>query len=226
MSTFVLVHGAYHGSWCWDPLLPELARLGHTAVTPELPITDPQAGWDDYRDAVLGCLDGVSDPILVGHSLAGLVVPLVADRRPVPLIVYLCALIPEAGWTVETSHQSAAADEDDGGMTVDEQGRLSSTRSFAERHFYNDCSAGQADWAFARLRPQAPIWTRPWPLERLPSVPNAYVVCAEDQMVDPDWSRRTAPQRLGCVPAEMPGGHSPFLSRPAALAELLVRTVH
>ena len=222
MSTFVLVHGAYHGSWCWDSLLPELDRLGHGAVTPDLPITDPDAAWDDYRDAVLDCLDGMPDPILVGHSLAGLVVPLVADKRPVPMVVYLCALIPEVGWRVETSHESPAS-ADDWGMTIDEQGRLSSTRAFAERHFYNDCTVEQADWAFARLRPQAPIWMRPWPLERLPIVPNSYVVCAEDCMVTPDWSRRIAPERLGCVAVELPGGHSPFLSRPAALAELLVR---
>src|SRR5262245_614415 len=45
MSMFVLVHGAYHGGWCWSRLVPELERLGHRAIAPDLPCDDPAAGY-------------------------------------------------------------------------------------------------------------------------------------------------------------------------------------
>jgi len=49
-----------------------------------------------------------------------------------------------------------------------------------------------------------------------------YIVCAEDRTIDPDWARRTASERLGVDAIEIPGGHCPYLSRPALLAETLV----
>jgi pimeloyl-ACP methyl ester carboxylesterase len=87
---------------------------------------------------------------------------------------------------------------------------------------YGDCTQADARWAFERLRPQA---TAPYrvacPLDALPSVRSRYVVCAEDRIVDPGRGRRAAAERLGVEPVELPGSHSPYLSRPAAVADLL-----
>ena len=49
MATFGLVHGAWHGAWCWDLLIPELERRGHSAVAMDLPCEDPKASFSDYR---------------------------------------------------------------------------------------------------------------------------------------------------------------------------------
>jgi pimeloyl-ACP methyl ester carboxylesterase len=69
-----LVHGSYHGAWCWDLLRPELERLGHRVITMDLPISDPTLGAADYARVVENALEAKGKPVLVGHSMAGLVV--------------------------------------------------------------------------------------------------------------------------------------------------------
>src|SRR6202012_3413024 len=83
MTAFVLVHGAWHGSWCWDLLIPQLRQLGHETVAADLPIGDPAASFDDYADLVVEAAEGHDDIVVVGHSWAGQVIPIVAPRRPV-----------------------------------------------------------------------------------------------------------------------------------------------
>jgi pimeloyl-ACP methyl ester carboxylesterase len=83
VTTFGLVHGAWHGAWCWDLLVPELERRGHGAVAPDLPIDDALAGLADYERTVVDALGDRDDVVLVGHSMGTLVIPLVAAARPV-----------------------------------------------------------------------------------------------------------------------------------------------
>ena len=95
---FVLIHGAYHDSWCWHLLRQELLRQGHQVVAPDLPTDDPEAGADGYASLVLKAIEPSGEPaILVGHSLAGLTLPVVAARMPTQLMVFLCALLPVPG---------------------------------------------------------------------------------------------------------------------------------
>jgi pimeloyl-ACP methyl ester carboxylesterase len=92
----------------------------------------------------------------------------------------------------------------------------------ARETLFADCDEDAARAAFARLRPQATApYGEPCPLAELPPVPAAYVLCADDRIVTPGWSRRAARDRLGVEAVELPGDHSPFLSRPAELAALL-----
>jgi hypothetical protein len=92
--------------------------------------------------------------------------------------------------------------------------------------FCADCDEPTAKAALNRLRPQARYpYTVPFPLSEFPSVCCTSVVCSDDQMVGPDWSRRVARDRLGAEVIELPGSHSPFLSRPSALADVLLRAV-
>ena len=97
MTTFCLVHGAWHGAWCWERLVPELEVRGGRVVTPDLPCEDVAAGISAYADVVDAALGDADDVVLVGHSLAGATIPLVAARRPVRALVFLCALIPTPG---------------------------------------------------------------------------------------------------------------------------------
>ena len=66
-----LVHGSYHGAWCWEFLTPELERLGHRVITMDLPIGDPSLGAAAYADAVEAALPADSEPVLVGTSMSG-----------------------------------------------------------------------------------------------------------------------------------------------------------
>jgi len=78
MATFVLVHGAWHGAWCWEKVIAHLHHLGHQAVAVDLPGSDPTASFDDYARVVLAAAEGLDDPILVGHSMGGQTIPIVA----------------------------------------------------------------------------------------------------------------------------------------------------
>ena len=93
----------------------------------------------------------------------------------------------------------------------------------ATNAFYHDCEPDDARLAFERLRGQASrsLWDRPYPLTAWPDAPRASIVCEDDRAVTLDWSHHAA-KRLGVEPVVLPGSHSPFLSRPAELANALV----
>ena len=229
MSTIMLVHGAWHGSWCWERVIPELEARGHRTLTVDLPSDRPERSFEDYAGVVVDALAGEDDDVvLVRHSLAGLTIPLVAARRPLGGLVYLCSLVPLPGRSVLEQlgvepdallpgYEAGVEDDENGtGTWIDAE--------IARRILYADCDDEVAEAAIARLRPQARTpYEVPCPLDELPEVRSTYVVCGEDRLVNPDWSRRVATGRLGAELIELPGSHSPFLSRPADVAELLDR---
>ena len=228
MSTFALVHGAWHGAWCWERLRVELERRGHRTVAMDLPCDDPRATFDDYAAVVVSVLGPEDDDVVVvGHSLGGQTIPLVAARRPVRRLVFLCALIAEPG---RSFRDQLRAEPDifvpgyEAGLAGSGEGatRRWVDYAVARETMYPDCAEADARAAFDRLRAQAVApYAAPCSLERWPAVPSAYVLGTEDRIVNPAWSRRAGPERLGVAPIELPGGHSPYLARSAALAELL-----
>ena len=232
MATFALVHGAWHDAWCWHLLAPLLEQAGHEVIAMDLPCEDGAATFDTYADTVCDALDGTDDNvILVGHSLGGNTVPLVAARRPTRHVVYLCALIPDLGRSLGDqmredtdmlnplyAHGLSEPDEQRRREWVDDE--------LARAVLFGDCEDATARAAIEHLRPQAlHPYGQTFPLEAFPFAPATYVLCAQDQLVNPEWSRRTARARLGAKVIELPGGHSPFLSRPRALAEVLLSSV-
>ena len=91
MTTFVLVHGAWHGGWCWDRVAAPLRAAGHEVHAPTLTglserahLLSPLVGLDTHVEDVVRLIDvlGLTDVVLVGHSYAGQIVTAVADRRP------------------------------------------------------------------------------------------------------------------------------------------------
>lgn len=230
LTTFALVHGGWHGSWCWSRLAPLLEAAGHRAVAVDLPCEDPRATFGDYADVVVQALEDVPDQaVLVGHSFAGFTVPLVAARLDVKHIVYLCSLLPAPGLTFAERRRSAPDMLMPQALTglelLDAEG---TTRwvdvELARARLYGDCDPATARWAFDRLRAQAATgYHEPWPLEAFPDVRSTYVVCEDDRVVSPQWSRRAAAEEIGASVVDLPGGHSPFLSRPQELAAVLLR---
>ena len=230
MTTFALVHGAWHGAWCWERLTPLLQQAGHDVVAMDLPSEDGTATFDTYADVVCAALDGRDDDVvLVGHSYNGNTIPLVAARRPVRHLVYLCAMVPDLGRSVfdqmsdELEMLNPVAYEQ--GLSVpDEQLRQVWTDlDLACAMFYGDCDEPTTKAAIERLRPQSAYPAlRPFSLAEFPSAPTTYIVCSDDQILRPEWSRHTARQRLGADLVELPGDHSPFYSRPSVLAEVLL----
>ena len=106
MATFVLVHGAWHGGWCWAPTEQRLQSLGHTVFSPTLTgqgdrshLLGPDITPDTHVTDVVNFIRwrGLNDVILVGHSYGGMVITGVAGHIPEALhaMVYLDAFVPE-----------------------------------------------------------------------------------------------------------------------------------
>jgi hypothetical protein len=192
----------------------------------DLPVDRPEAGLTAHAEAVADACAGCDRIVLVGHSIAGTFLPLAAGRVNATRMVFLCAMVAVEGKSLADQQ----ADEPDmvrmpyGRTIVDEWGRTLATREIAKAMYFSACTEEQVDWATARLRPQAPtLRMARFPIGGWPQgIPSSYILCTEDAVVSPDWSRRVSRERLGVEPIELPGDHSPFLSRPAELAAMLV----
>ena len=225
MTTVVLVHGAHHGAWCWARLTPELERRGVTVVAPDLPCDDAGAGIPEYAAVVEAAMPSGDDVVIVGHSLGSLTIPVVASHRPVRRMVFLCSVPTGPGPAVADNLADMVTPEFiDAPRFHDADGtELLSNEAFRAL-FFHDCDDADAWWAVAHLRPQAsrPL-TEPSPLTTWPDVPQSVILATDDRAVRHAWALPAARARLdGAEPILVPGSHSPFLSRPAHLAELLV----
>ncbi len=232
MARFLLIHGAAHGAWCWRDVIPALQALGHTAQAIDLPSHGAdatplaQVTLDAYADAVLAALD--SPAIVVGHSMGGFPISLAAERAPERFqrLVYLCAYTPWPGLGLAQMRK-----------LVDEQPLMRAIRrradgisfdfdpDLAREVFYHDCSDAVVAYALDHLCPQA-FAPNETPVDlgaAYASVPRAYVVCAQDGAIPPELQRKMAARFAPGDVYEMDSSHSPFLSQPQALADLLSR---
>ncbi|HUH41378.1 MAG TPA: alpha/beta fold hydrolase, partial [Castellaniella sp.] len=109
--TYVLVHGAWHGGWCWARVAGPLRRQGHRVLTPTLTglgerchLLSPRITLETFIQDIVHVLnfEDLSEVILVGHSFAGLVISGVADRVPqrIRQLVYLDAFLMDPGKSV------------------------------------------------------------------------------------------------------------------------------
>ena len=179
---------------------------------------------------MLGALPARGDVVLVGHSLGGLTIPLVAAARPVRALVFLCALLPVPGLSVVDQlrlEPEIFAPGFGSSVARDALGRSYWTdREEAIAQMYGDIEPTEATRAVARLRPQARLPSvETTPLRAWPDVPSVVVLARDDLAVAPTWSRHAARDRLGIEALELSGSHSPFMSQPANLAELLLAAV-
>jgi pimeloyl-ACP methyl ester carboxylesterase len=221
---FVLVHGAYHGAWCWDLLRRDLEADGHSTSAVDLPNEDPHAGAERYADEILAAVPKTKAGIvLVGHSLAGLTIPIVAARTNTRMAIYLCALLAVPGLSFDAQH----ADLDTGFTPLEPpvenpDGSVSWPERGAVESFYQDCDPAIATASARRLLSQQwRITQEVTPLRAWPAVRSAYIMCADDRVVSRAYSSEAAREQLRVEAILMPGGHSPFLSRPKELAAQL-----
>lgn len=230
MSLFALIHGGAHGGWCWELVTPELTKRGHRVVAPDLPFEQPEAGAAEWARTVIDAIDSHvpatdHDVIVVGHSLAGLAVPVIASWRPVRRMVFLGAQVPVPGQRyVDYLATQPEAVVFNGTPRPDDELPVAGGVSWlaARDGFYQDLDEAVARRAWERLRPQGmTVFTEVCPIDRWPDVPSTYILMKQDRAVGPNWSRQVTRERLHSEPIELDGGHSPFYSRPAELAEVL-----
>lgn len=228
MSDFVLIHGGLHGASCWDLLRPELEARGHRTFAMDLPIDQPGKLMDDYAEAALAAIKGevADDAFLVGHSMGGMVIPRMVAGRPKARLIFLCAGF--AHTTDEEHQEGMAATTGDffGWLILDDQDRVSMSRENAIAAFYPDVAPHIADRAVASLRPQwHEAFAKVGPVAPYADHVAQVIYTTEDRIIDPERHRKMSEKRFGITPIALPGGHSPFLSHPAALADIMVQAV-
>ena len=222
MAPVCLVHGSTQGPEGWKLLVRELESRGRKCVCVDLPTNEPDAGADRYADVIGNAVREMDDaPIVVGHSASGLFLPLVPARTKVARLVYLAAVIPQIGNSFLEQFRAAPEMYCPGFA-----GKApTSDPELARQFLFHDCDGAVANWAATTLRLMfakgAAVETTP--LGAWPIVPVSYISCTEDRTINPEWWENAVRQRLDVEPIRMRAGHAPYVSRPAELADILIR---
>jgi pimeloyl-ACP methyl ester carboxylesterase len=235
MSTFVLIHGSWHGAWCWNQLTPLLVRAGHRVLAPDLAglgddPTPPRAvTLGTWTTAISRLHDAEVEPVvLVGHSRGGIVISQVAEERPdhVACLVYLAAFLLSDGQSLIQVAQTDAQSQILPNVVVDEQGGFHMiNRERARDIFYHESPPADAQRAVRLLRPEpnAPTFT---PLSltdgNFGRVPRVYVHTRRDRAVGPALQERMVAALPCREVVSLDTDHSPFFSAPQALAASLL----
>lgn len=244
MAGFVLIHGSWHGGWCFDPVAQILRAAGHRVDAPDLPGMggDEAAlravtlqGWADFAvercRAMKAALDG-GPVVLAGHSRGGLVVSQAAETDPAAMdaLVYICAMMLPSGMSraefKALEAPNAAFDAiitpvHSGAGTVIDAGRAAPV-------FAHLSPPDQVAAMLPRLLTE-PHGPRSTPLQLTParwgSLPRTYVECTEDRTI-PIASQRLMQARVpGAKVVSLAADHSPYLSQPEALAAALIAAI-
>ncbi len=230
MSTYVLIHGAWHGGWCWDKVVPLLEKEGHNVETPDLPghgndkTPIPEISLQAYANKVCEVLDAQSEPvILVGHSMGGVAITQAAEYRPekIKKLVYVTAFLLQNG---EFLLQYGEPDEDalvlPNLIMAEDQSYATVKEGALKEAFYGDCSEEDVARAKALLVPQAaapfatPVTTTPNNFGRIPRI---YISCTRDRAISPSIQEKMY-NNLPCEKViKIETSHSPFLSSPEEL---------
>lgn len=235
MSTFVLIHGAWHGGWVWDRVAQQLRAHGHTVHAPDLPghgqdrTAVQQVTLPAYVQRVLDVIDRCPEPVvLAGHSMGGLVISQAAEHRPerVKSLVYVCAfLLPNGENLIAEASKDTAALVMPNLVFSDDHATAILRPEILREVFYADCSEQDYQRACSLLVPQAtaPFMT---PLQlsdaNFGHIARVYIECAYDRAITLP-AQRSMHQAMGCDRVfTLDSSHSPFLVKPRELVDCLL----
>ncbi len=208
MATYALIHGGGDVGWSWHLVERELRARGHDTVAPDLPIEDDNATLTDHAQVVIDAIGDRGELVVVGHSAGGYVAPMVAERAKADRLILVAAMIPQPGETVgemfAATHWRMPHNEDPSDVAV----------------FYHDVDPALAAEAISKERRDAGR-DEPWPLPAWPDVPTHFIVCRNDRFFAAEWLRGVVRDRLGIEPDEIDSGHTPALSHPTELVDLM-----
>ena len=221
--TLLLVHGAWHGAWAWDPLAAILEHRGWTVERIDLPTVHAASPeglhLSDDADSVSAAIAAIDGPVVVvAHSYGGVPTTQAATAENVQHIVYIAAFVLDEGesllaavggvapswWVVEGPLATAGTDEEP-----------------PVSLFFADVEADAATAAAARLKPQSvlafqePLTTVAWRAK-----PSTFIVTEQDAIF-PVPAQEALAARAGSTVRRLDTSHSPFLSQPAAVADII-----
>lgn len=232
-STFVLVHGAWHGGWCWSRVAARLRERGHAVYTPTLTglgerrhLISPQVNLDTHVEDVVNLLqfEELERVVLVGHSYAGIVISGVADRVPQRLrqLVYLDALLLEPGKSLFSDFPPAVVEQRL--KAIRETGGGVGAAAALPPAAFGVKDPADAAWVARHLTPQ-PVGTYLQPLLlKAPlgnGLPKTYIECTGDPIATLEPTKARVRADAGWQLRTLATGHDAMVTAPAALTELL-----
>jgi pimeloyl-ACP methyl ester carboxylesterase len=222
--TILLVHGAWHGAWCWDAVIPLLEARGRTVQAIDLPTVHApnkaELALADDVQAVTDAVAAIDGPlVVVAHSYGGVpTTQALVGAANVQHIVYIAAFALDAG----ESLLGAVGGVPPTWWMVD--GPLTTAGNAAEPAeglFFNDLPADVAAANVARLTSQA---TKPFGEEitqaAWATIPSTYILTERDAIF-PVFAQEALSGRAGSTVHRFDTGHSPFLSQPQATADII-----
>lgn len=234
-QTYILVHGAWHAAWCWERVAPILKDRGHRVIVPDLPghgndktpfqIINLSTYVDRISELVLSSTQPV---ILVGHSMAGVIISQIAENIPekISRLVYVAAFIPMNNESLvmqarKSRHAGVSTE-----MQINESANeIELSKSGRVRDlFFNSCDIDFAQRGMELLQkePFRPfIDTIHITNERFGSVRKTYIECMQDEAIRPEDQKRMYEQTNCEIITLENADHSPFYSAHEEMAQLL-----
>ena len=234
-NTFLLIHGAWHGKWCFKEIIPLLTLKGHEVIAIDLPghgenkMDFSRINLASYVHAVIDTLKMFKKPIyLVGHSLGGVVISQVAEKMPkhIHKLIYIAGFLPENGYSLTDEVQRSLpiinsaptfhADKLKNEITIQPDAEK------IQAYFYNCSPEISVDFALKHLQPQPfqPFLDKVSLSHRFLRVKKLYIECLRDHVVQIEDQRRMY-QKVNCDVATLDTDHSPFFSKPEDLVHFL-----
>lgn len=230
---FGLLHGSWHGAWCWDELEPRLLFGGYQAVPIELPNDTPGSTFEQCAEEAAYILNETvpgREVILVAHSRAANIAPRMIERVMARHIVYLCGSFEPAtlhSFDYErhvTMMPPKYSEAMCSAFEPDAWGMSTFNQDSAIDLFFHDCptdiqqsATSQLGWQY-KSSEEAPLAR--WPDHAI--TPQTYIMATDDRVISPAWSRYVVEEMLQIPLIEIDSGHSPFYSQPDKLAAVLI----
>lgn len=236
MATYLLIHGAWHGGWCWHKVTPLLEAKGHKVIAPDLPGhgSDPTpmatVTLEKYAGRICEIARAQAAPvILAGHSMGGIAITQAAENCPkqVQALVYVCAFLPPNEDALITwASQDAESMVNPNTTEPQQDGTVRFKPEYTREAFYLNCTEEDTAYAQARLvaQSEAPFHTPvATTAERWGSIPRYYIECGRDRAITLKLQCEMQKHSPCRQTFHLETDHSPFLSTPEQLADILSR---
>ena len=218
-EALVLAHGAFHGPWCWDAIIPALEDKGIHCLAVDLNRGGLHADRDALQQSVEMLRAEYDRVHAIGHSLGCPSVALI-DPGTIATATFLAGPLegPEMPPAADCTFPNFVSQ-----LVPQQDGRSFMSREDCDAAFYHRCTREQADWALEQLRPTfvyggeavaTPIWK---------AIPVTYIECTDDRAVRPDYQKAAA--SVCPFSASLDADHSPMLGQPEALNRIILEAI-